>query len=64
VRGRQGEVHPEAQELPVNDIGWTGIAHDELAVGQTKVTVATSCTGSPPNCACSCTGPIPNPNAP
>jgi hypothetical protein len=44
------------------DVGWTGILHDQRMIGQAKVTVATTCTGTYPSCACSYTGPIPNPN--
>ena len=44
------------------DVGWTGILHDQRIIGQAKVTVATTCTGTYPSCACSYTGPIPNPN--
>jgi hypothetical protein len=45
------------------DLGWTGIVHDLVPTGQAKVTVATSCTGTHPNCVCTYTGPIANPNA-
>lgn len=48
---------------PVIDIGWNGYAHDQKMIGQSKVTVAASCTGTHPDCSCSYTGPIPNPNA-
>jgi hypothetical protein len=44
----------------VVDAGWTGIVHDNLTIGQAKVTVAATCTGTHPNCSCSYTGPIPN----
>ncbi len=59
----------EASFLPTSasgvlDAGWTGLTHGYRAVGQGKVTVATSCTGTYPNCACSYTGPIANPDAP
>lgn len=42
--------------------GWTGLAHHAKVVGQGKVTVSvTGCTGAPPSCACTYTGPIANP---
>jgi hypothetical protein len=44
----------------VVDVGWTGIVHDNLTIGQAKVTVAATCTGTHPNCSCTYTGPIPN----
>lgn len=44
----------------VIDVGWTGIAHDNRPIGQAKVTVAASCTGTHPNCVCNYTGPIAN----
>jgi hypothetical protein len=44
----------------VLDIGWTGHLHDRRAVGQSRVTVATTCTGTYPQCSCSYTGPVPN----
>jgi hypothetical protein len=44
----------------VIDIGWNGLEHDVSAIGQAKVTVAATCTGTHPNCSCSYTGPIPN----
>ena len=45
---------------PVIDVGWTGIAHDDLPIGNAKVTVAATCTGTHPNCSCGYTGPIAN----
>ncbi len=48
---------------PAFDTGWTGYDLDQKVVGESKVTVATSCTGTHPNCACTYTGPIPNPDA-
>ncbi len=47
-------------KAPVIDVGWTGIAHDNLPIGNAKVTVAATCTGTHPNCSCSYTGPIAN----
>jgi hypothetical protein len=49
---------------PALDLGWTGIYHDQTTIGGTTVTVATTCTGTHPSCACTYAGPIPNPNAP
>lgn len=56
----------EATFLPtakggVLDTGWTGLAHDARVVGQGKVTVAATCTGTPGSCSCTYTGPIANP---
>jgi hypothetical protein len=49
---------------PARDFGWTGNIHDQPEIGGTKVTVATTCTGTHPDCSCVFTGPIANPNAP
>jgi hypothetical protein len=49
---------------PARDFGWTGIIHDQPEIGGTKVTVAATCTGTHPDCSCTYTGPIANPNAP
>ena len=51
-------------KAPAMDVGWSGISHDQKMVGQAKITVAATCTGTHPNCSCSYTGPIANPNAP
>ena len=49
---------------PVTDVGWTGLDHDQSRTVGAAVTVATTCTGTPPACSCTYTGPIANPNAP
>lgn len=46
------------------DIGWTGFVHGSPPLGGGPVTVAASCTGTYPDCSCTYTGPIANPNAP
>lgn len=68
VSSENGDVAcpTEATFLPtakggVLDTGWTGLAHDARVVGQGKVTVSASCTGTPGSCSCTYTGPIANP---
>jgi len=47
------------------DLGWKGYVSGEPPFGGTAtVTVAASCTGTYPDCSCTYTGPIANPNAP
>jgi hypothetical protein len=64
--GTGGSCPTTADFLPtatggVLSSGWTGLAHGAQAVGQGKVTVSASCTGSPGSCSCTYTGPIANP---
>jgi hypothetical protein len=49
---------------PVTDVGWSGLDHEQSRTIDATVTVATTCTGAPPSCSCTYTGPIANPNAP
>jgi hypothetical protein len=45
---------------PALDLGWNGIGHDQRQIGEAKLTVATTCTGTHPSCSCTYTGPIGN----